>query len=281
MKITAHTICKNEATFIWYAVTSVIDYVDEHLIWDTESTDDTPEIVKALAKKYPKKIKTRFLKNYDVSQFTPARQSMIDESTGDWILIADADEVWWDDHIDNVTGFIRSKGGAYETIYNRCINLVGDVFHKQPESAGRYSIDGIKGHLNVRAMNRSIPGFCVKRPHGTQAFFDGNGKPVYERDRSKRYFYDQYSYLHFTNIVRSTSRDEDRGVPKRNFKYKYELGISLPRDYYFPESFFRHRPEIVSSPWTNRSLSYTSRAALQTPLKNIRRSLNIFHKEGY
>ena len=48
MKIWAHTLVMNEDRFIWYAVMSVIDYVDKILIFDTGSTDGTVRIIKGI-----------------------------------------------------------------------------------------------------------------------------------------------------------------------------------------------------------------------------------------
>ena len=50
MKVWAHTLVKNEERYIWYAVMSVIDWVDKILIWDTGSTDKTVEIIKEIEK---------------------------------------------------------------------------------------------------------------------------------------------------------------------------------------------------------------------------------------
>lgn len=50
MKIIVHTLVKNEERFLWFAVSSVIDYVDKVFLWDTASTDDSIKIEKKLKK---------------------------------------------------------------------------------------------------------------------------------------------------------------------------------------------------------------------------------------
>lgn len=44
--VTAHMIVKNEDQFIWYAISSVLPYVDKFIIFDTGSTDKTVEIIR-------------------------------------------------------------------------------------------------------------------------------------------------------------------------------------------------------------------------------------------
>jgi len=47
MKIVAHTLIKNEENFVWYALNSVIDYVDEIKIGlDSGTSDKTEEIIR-------------------------------------------------------------------------------------------------------------------------------------------------------------------------------------------------------------------------------------------
>ena len=48
--IWANTIVHNEENFIWFAIMSVIDWVDKMLVWDTGSTDKTVEIIEEIIK---------------------------------------------------------------------------------------------------------------------------------------------------------------------------------------------------------------------------------------
>ena len=54
--ITAHCLIKNEENFVWYAIKSVVDFVDKIIVFDTGSTDKTVELIKKLAEEYPEKI---------------------------------------------------------------------------------------------------------------------------------------------------------------------------------------------------------------------------------
>ena len=52
MKIWANTVVHNEENFIWFAIMSVVDYVDKVLVYDTGSTDQTVSIIKEIKKAY-------------------------------------------------------------------------------------------------------------------------------------------------------------------------------------------------------------------------------------
>ena len=51
-------------------------------------------------------------------------------------------------------------------------------------------------------------------------------------------------------------------------KLKYEIGEKYP-DYYYPEVFFKSRPDIVRLPWESMSTVYRLKSMVVTPLKNL------------
>jgi hypothetical protein len=272
MRIWAQTLVKNEEKYVWYAVTSVVDHVDKVMLWDTGSTDKTPEIIGELIKKYPGKIEFKEVGEVDPLRFTEIRQQMLNEMEDDWLLIVDGDEIWWEDSIKELTLFIRESGIEYESIISPNYNIVGDIYHYQEESAGRYQIDGRVGHVNIRATSLKIPGLHFDKPHGSLGLFDGNGKLIQERDKKKRAFINA-PYMHFTNMIRSSNREYDLLVPKRKIKLKYEIGNSFPKDFYYPEAFFKPRPDSIESPWKIMTPSFETRAFIETPLRKIKRRI--------
>ena len=56
LKIWANVLVKNEDRYLWFAVSSAIEFVDKVFIWDTGSQDKTLDIIKLLQEKYPNKI---------------------------------------------------------------------------------------------------------------------------------------------------------------------------------------------------------------------------------
>ena len=273
MKISAHCLVKNEDRFVWYSIMSVIDYVDEIRIWDTGSIDNTLEIIEEI-RKGSSGVNKIIVKKLNLPDFREGavRQRMLDSEDADWFVVLDADEVWWNSSIKIVTETIRREKNNIESIVVPTINLVGDVFHYQEKEAGRYNLAGKKGHYNLRAINRSIPGLSSSGEHGVWGWVDSEGIMIQNRSSSKTLFVDA-PYLHATHLERSGNKYGDKSVFKRARKLKYELGGNFPLDYYYPEVFFRPRPQVVPSPWKTMSCGYTLRAFFETPLRKINRRI--------
>jgi glycosyltransferase involved in cell wall biosynthesis len=274
--IWAHTLVKNEDRYLWFSVTSVIDCVDKMLLWDTGSTDKTLDIIKELIKLYPSKIIYKEVGEVDIDQFTSIRAQMLKETHGDWVLIVDGDEVWWDGTIKALRDEIW-QGESLDTVVVGYYNLLGDIFHYDSEKNGDYKIDNIKGHITIRAINMEISGLNVSKPHGQQGFFDGNGKLIQDLPKERRKFIKGKSYLHFTHLSRSS--EYDFNVPKRLKKQRKELGQVFPLDFFYPEVFFRPQPTFVPSPWNISPSIYELRAKIISPLRDLKKSL--LRSSGY
>ncbi|MFL0251677.1 glycosyltransferase [Clostridium neuense] len=86
MKISLCMIVKNEEKYIKMCLENAMKLADEAVIVDTGSTDKTKEIIKD----FDKNIKIIDYKWDD--DFSKARNVSIENATGDWILMMDADE---------------------------------------------------------------------------------------------------------------------------------------------------------------------------------------------
>lgn len=278
--IWVHMLVKNEERYLWYAVMSVIDYVDKVLLWDTGSGDKTLKIIDGIKKVKGEKIDFKEIGGVTSEEFTKIRQQMLDLTKSDWFLIVDGDEVWWEESIKQVINAIEEEGDSLETIVSPYFNIVGDIYHYQEKSAGRYQIDERFGHINIRVMNRNIPGLHFEKPHGQQGLYDQDGTLIQERPKKFRKFIDA-PYLHFTNMVRSSSYKEDTKVPKRSLKFKHEIGISFPKDFKYPEVFYQERPKIIPSPWGKMSTNYFLKALVLTQAKKLKRRFWHNQKVGY
>lgn len=277
--IVAHILVKNEANFIWYSVMSILNFVDKVMLWDTGSSDGTLEIINEIIKEDKRKkiiFKKLNLGFFDEGQ---VRQQMLDETKSDWFIVVDGDEIWWNSSIQEVTDEINKNGRELESIVVPTINLVGDIFHYQEKEAGKYKLLGMKGHYNLRAINRRIPGLKSYGEHGVWGWVDGENKMIQDRD-SKNIKFVNAPYLHATHLQRAGKRREDNKVFKRAFKLKHELGIPFANDFYYPEVFFRNRPEIVPNVWKNMDFGFRMQAFFETPLRKLKRRI-LPDKVGY
>ncbi len=257
-KITVHCLVCNEERWIWFAIMSVIDYVDEILIWDNGSTDKTLAIVRSIDNP---KIKIKELGVIDASTFTEVRNQMLKEVKTDWMMILDGDEIWTDEAL------IESQKQMTADIHylvNSYYNLVGDLYHYQDENAGRYKIKSWTGHLNIRFINKNlIPGLHFANPYGSEGPVDTQERSIQDVDAYRTKFVES-KYFHTTHLTRS----DKSGVMMREPKYKYELGHLFPNDFSFPKVFYLPN---VNNPWTRRGLIFVLNACWQTPLRHLKR----------
>lgn len=262
-KITAHCLACNEERWIWYAIMSVLDYVDEILVWDTGSTDKTVDIIKSI---HSPKLKFREIGSVSPSSFTEARNEMLKCSDADWLLILDGDEIWTTSAISTTVNTINSSGGTYDFLINSQYSLIGDVHHFQSDLGSKYEIGPYRGQINIRAVNISaIPGIHYEKPYGQEGFFDNDHISIQKRNPFRSMLIHE-KYLHATHLCRSSKS----GVMQRITKYKYELGQRLPSDFDYPKCFYLPRPQIVPTPWKHRNLFFIFNAAWQSPLRVIK-----------
>ncbi|WKZ25969.1 MAG: glycosyltransferase [bacterium] len=283
MKISAHTLFKNEERWLWFSVTSVVDYVDKLLLWDTGSTDRSWDVAMTIKEKYGKKIDLRRYGEVTPETFPEVRQAMLDATDSDWFIVVDGDEIWWQESITKVIKTIQKAGPKTESIVVPTMNMVGDIYHRQPKNAGKYKFGKYKGHYNLRAIKRSISGLHSVGEHGVWGWADGDGNQIQDRISSQNrntFKFVDAPYMHTTFLPRGESREDDKKVPKRFKKLKYEIGQKLPNDFYFPEVFFKDKPSFVPSPWKPMATAYKLRAIVETPIKKFKRRFKN-EKVGY
>lgn len=127
MKISAVYIAKNEAKNIARSLDSIKDAVDELILVDTGSTDDTVEIFKSYGGKV-------FFRKWD-DDFSAPRNLALSKATGDWIIILDADESFSKETRLNIRAVMEScsqkaKGLLINMVnYNKDTGEVLDEFY--------------------------------------------------------------------------------------------------------------------------------------------------------
>jgi len=212
MKITVNCLVKNEEKFVWFAINSVLDWVDEILVWDTGSTDKTLEILQEIN---DPKLKVVKMGAQTDSGITLLRQQMLERSNCDWLMILDGDEIWSQQALREAKGQMSKD---YSILVNPVKMLIGDIYHYQEEEAGRYAIRGRVGHYNIRFVKRNIPGLHFSEDYGSEGFRDVDNQRI--QDSDAKIFFMKNPYLHASHLRRSSQDSK---------KYKFELGRPFPR----------------------------------------------------
>jgi tetratricopeptide (TPR) repeat protein len=115
-KVSACLIVKDEAACLAGCLRSVRGVVDEIIVIDTGSTDETVEIARAEGAKVAR-ITWR-------GDFAAARNAALDQATGDWIFVLDADEELDDTSASAVRTAVSDP--AAEAYWVRIVSYLGD-----------------------------------------------------------------------------------------------------------------------------------------------------------
>jgi len=237
-RIVVHCIVKNEERFIWYAINSVLPFVDKIMVWDTGSEDNTVAVIKTINSV---KIDFKEVGPVDRGKFTDMRNEMLKETNNevfDWLMILDGDEIWPVDALKKILRHIKTNPEC-QAVFCNTSNAVGDIYHIQPQSAGHYNIKGKLGHLGLRFLNlHNIIGLHVDLPYGHEGYYSGGNIPVQELQRVD---FVNVSYLHTTHLKRSSL---DKFTLNRRSKIKYELGEKILKSN-LPEIVFERHPDLV------------------------------------
>lgn len=127
IKITACTIAKNEEKTIARSINSYKKYVDEIIVVDTGSDDNTVKIAKELGAK---------IINFKwCNDFAAAKNAGLDAASGDWIIYLDADEYFAGDTCRNVRTAITEA-------INQNKNAVGCRMENYDQDTGVNIADG-------------------------------------------------------------------------------------------------------------------------------------------
>lgn len=118
MKISACLIVKNEAKNIRKCLDSIKNIVQQIIVVDTGSTDDTV----AIAKSYGAEIY-----NYQWNNdFAAAKNTALAKVKGDWFIFLDADEYFSAESIDNVPKLIEKHKSVCDGILTQMVNIDTD-----------------------------------------------------------------------------------------------------------------------------------------------------------
>ena len=263
MKITVHCIVKNEDCWVWFAINSVLPFVEQILIYDTGSEDKTVDIIKSI--KSPKIIFEE-KGSVEAEGLVSLRQEQVNRTETDWFLILDGDEIWPKKQFEILIKAASKCHQNTPALFNRVRNSIGDVYHYLPESAGKYEINRMRGNLNIRMIRKSAD-LKIIGEYPLESFTNVNG-PI---DKQKDIKFVDCWYLHTTFLKRS-SKDKFKKSGSFGKKKLWEKGIKLQQDE-LPEVFFKKRPEIVQDPLIQRGRLFNLVSQVTTPLIFLKRKL--------
>lgn len=263
--ITAHMLVKNEDQFIWYAIASILPYVDRLIIFDTGSTDQTIPIIKLFN---DNKIIFQEKKIENAEQLVKLRQKQIAMTKTDWIWIVDGDEIYPNKTVEAVLDIVSGKKHHNGIIIHR-FDLLGDIYHFQDEKVGTYDQFGKKGHYVLRLINRKkIDGLKWLGIYPNEYLADRNNRSIKERGEENFAFVEERIF-HAMYLKRSSSGGNLWMVLNRK-KRKIEFGKEISKNE-LPEVFLQERTGIVPDITKKTNFSYKLFATFTTPLKKIKR----------
>lgn len=270
--ITVHTMVKNEEQWIWYALKSVLDYADQILVFDTGSTDKTVKIIKSI-----KSTKIIFEQKgeADAVRLRILRQEQLERTKTDWFLIVDGDEVWPLETLAELKYKINQASTTDYGVVVRAWNLIGDLYHFHPESEDYqwpYAPLEFKGWMNLRAINRKIPGLHLRGIYPMEAYCDAKNIPLQNYGLKKLQFC-QNRYFHMTYLCRSSLTLHRQKELRRGINKIPEIGRKLNKNITFPQVFYLNRPAIVPDCWLKQTTKEKFRSIIFTPVKIIKRRI--------
>lgn len=263
-KITAHCIVKNEDKFIWFAIHSVLPFVDILLVFDTGSTDNTVEIIKSIRNP---KIVFEEKGPVDAVGLVALRREQLQRTKTDFFLIVDGDEIWPRQALSKILDQLDSLSEKILGIFCRTRNCVGDVFHYSEEKYNRYRLQDKVGSYNMR-LYRKTSQTDISGHYPLEGYtHDG----VEINQLTDRLLFVDTWYLHTTHLHRSSLSADDKKVLTRLNKYRYELGLTMTAED-LPVVFQKKYPPQVGNPLSKRSGEYELIAGLVQPIRDIRQA---------
>lgn len=164
MKLSLCMIVKNEQTTLPKCLSSVKNLVDEMVVLDTGSTDNTPQI----AKKFGAEVH-----HFEwCNDFSAARNEALKYVTGDWVLVLDADESLTQKIVPQLKeaiqreeylliNLVRHEVGAEQSPYS----LVSRLFRKHPEISFSRPYHAL--------VDDSVSTLIDKEPHWQIGYLEG------------------------------------------------------------------------------------------------------------
>jgi glycosyltransferase involved in cell wall biosynthesis len=164
LPLTCGYITKNEGQFLEASLRAICPYIEELIIFDSGSTDETLKI----AEKFRGEVPGFKIKNYTwKNDFSAARNDLANEAKHRWILFIDGDEVIDEKGIQQISAAVKSESADCYSLIQRNYTLDS-------------SIEGAK-----LVSDKNLPG--LNSAPTPLYFFDNWMERLYRRDRGLKY----------------------------------------------------------------------------------------------
>lgn len=223
-------IVKNEEDLIAKCLESVHDFVDELIIVDTGSTDQTISI----CEKYQAKI---FSYQWN-DDFSAARNFGLSKASGDWIIWIDADEVLESENRQLIRDTISNTRSAM--FYLPIINYYGDALPVKNDQAYLYYQPRLfHNHLGIEFQNKihEIPKF--PESNYTQSTIETIEVPVHH-----------YGYIKTVTTKKNKSARNLKILEQESQKPDHIPWI----DYHFASELYRNKEYQRAYHYLNQSI---------------------------
>ncbi|RYD03046.1 hypothetical protein N752_21790 [Desulforamulus aquiferis] len=209
-KLSLCMIVRNEAANLARCLAGVRDLVDEIVIVDTGSIDNTLDI----AKEFGAQIFTSEWQE----NFSTARNYSLAQATGDWILYLDGDEELIDVNRETVVNLLNQPvEGYYFTIINPTTNQPGGQSIRHVNL--RLFRNNPKYRFSGAIHEQIIPSILAAKP---QAKLINSKLKIYHHGYKTHSIEEKNKNLRNLNIIKKQVEKE----PNNNF-YLYNLGVAL------------------------------------------------------
>ena len=145
MKISACYITKNESANIAASIESIAASVDEIIVYDTGSEDDTCRIAEALPK-------VKLFRGAWRDDFAVARNAALSHATGDWVVFLDADERFSEATRGNLCTVLE-KAEGFDALAVKIVNLDVDG-EKEERIDHTYVVRAFRNLPEIRYVGR-------------------------------------------------------------------------------------------------------------------------------
>lgn len=278
--ITALMLVKNEDRFVWFAIKSVIEYVDKMIIFDDGSTDSTARVISSVIeekKEYAAKIHFEIRGKGNSGKIGELRQNMLEMVDTDYILMVDGDEIWWKESIEELLQIVNTREPVL--VAQHYINCAKDIYHYRHPGRDAYPFLDERAAGTIRLYSMSIPGLHYKGRFGTEGLFDSSEKDVHAGQYE--IIWQHGKYLHMSKLRRSGSQAAEWKDKTRKKRVFYAYDYQFPEDYKYPEVLYLKPPEFVKPPFEKEGFSIRTVTYFVLDGLKFRKLINKFRKDRF